>query len=786
MTDLFERTSAFLDRFEVYARSKTLNVQIDVHLRRIIHELLRSFMRICALSIKISKQHKVLLALEVFSFGTDKGVSEELGKLETLVQRETGMSVALILESVKVNELNVVAGFTETKSALKTVDSKVDGITGQLAGVSNILEKAEKLKEADGLSKQNREKIKSALKVEKETWRADQEEFVRTMVPGTGSWLLDDPQFIAWTEKAGYADPILAFEAREGFGKSYLCSTAIRRLFQLYPPAKSEDRISVAYYFFQKDNKDGKSVNKALRAIIWQLTQHDPVYQKSVAGACDKPEEFGNTLELWKQLVVSFSSKLESTAFVILDGIDEAEREVGHPLIQILRDTSLFAAEKRPLDLRLLLTGRPGSFLEIKKTPNIAMSTIHLGMRNKEDILKYVELRLDTMEIFKKSDQSDIQELKDRVRIDLSDGVKGDFFKLNYMLTEISKKRRRKEVEEVLEHADEDRQATIGREIERLRNTLGYEDIQDLNELLTWVIGAKQWPLLSTMEAVLLVKNGESSLMPLEEQVREKYSALLEVSEYQTLVITSDSIIDYFRTKAEQAAEQEATHSTLHESEVAILKRFLRNVCDDELFNKFGFEEFFQEKLSHKNSLIHVDLENMHAHILLSCFKAISVEQKSELDQLLEYSFYWLSDHLDEVDLALTQPGPKGAIGSQLIKLFLEEEYIDRWWTEQRMWMRSWWVYDDEYSSIVLRWFKDSAVVKGLTAEQKEWVNGLTSTSHPDDDLLKPMAKIMAKRWLRDGGMWFVKDCYWWLLGYTTKVSNVLYWFFLVQTHLIL
>ncbi|QVM11257.1 hypothetical protein D8B26_005911 [Coccidioides posadasii str. Silveira] len=546
----------------------------------------------------------------------------------------------------------------------------------------------------------------------------------------------------------------MAFEAKDGFGKSYLCSAAIRRLHRLYPPGNTEDRMAVAYYFFQKDNKDERSVNKALRAVIWQLTQRDAVYQKSVAGACDKPEEFGNTLELWRQLIVQFSTKIEVTIFIILDGIDEAKAETGDPLIQILREVSLFAAEKRPLSLRLLITGRPMSFLEINKTPNIAMSTIQLGTRNTEDILKFVELRLDTMEIFKKSDQPDIQELKERIRTELTHGAQGDFFKLNYMLTEISKKRRRKEIEEVLEHADEDRQATIAREIERLRQALGDEDIEDLNEVLIWVIGAMVWPLLTTLESALFIKNGESSLTPLENQVREKYSALLEVSEYQTLAVTSQSIIEYFRAKAQQAAEDKATHTALHESEIAIVKRFLRNFCDDELFNKFGFEEFFQEKLSHRNTSIHADLDNMDLHILLSLLKAICGELRSEVFTLIEYTC------------------PQSTIGSQLIKLFTEEEYVDRWWTQDRMWMRTGWVYNDEYCSIVLRWFKYSAVVKGLTVEQREWVNGLNSSSRPNDDLLKPIAKIMAKRWLQVCGLWFVEDIYWWLLGCVTKVKE--------------
>ncbi|EFW13917.1 conserved hypothetical protein [Coccidioides posadasii str. Silveira] len=468
------------------------------------------------------------------------------------------------------------------------------------------------------------------------------------------------------------------------------------RLHRLYPPGNTEDRMAVAYYFFQKDNKDERSVNKALRAVIWQLTQRDAVYQKSVAGACDKPEEFGNTLELWRQLIVQFSTKIEVTIFIILDGIDEAKAETGDPLIQILREVSLFAAEKRPLSLRLLITGRPMSFLEINKTPNIAMSTIQLGTRNTEDILKFVELRLDTMEIFKKSDQPDIQELKERIRTELTHGAQGDFFKLNYMLTEISKKRRRKEIEEVLEHADEDRQATIAREIERLRQALGDEDIEDLNEVLIWVIGAM------------------------------KYSALLEVSEYQTLAVTSQSIIEYFRAKAQQAAEDKATHTALHESEIAIVKRFLRNFCDDELFNKFGFEEFFQEKLSHRNTSIHADLDNMDLHILLSLLKAICGELRSEVFTLIEAPLALNLLNYSRRKNMLTGGGRKTACGCGL----------------------------------------------GLTVEQREWVNGLNSSSRPNDDLLKPIAKIMAKRWLQVCGLWFVEDIYWWLLGCVTKVKE--------------
>lgn len=613
VTDLFERISAFLDRFEIYARAKSLGVRLDVHLKKIIHDLLQSFIRICGISTKIAREPRVFLALKVFSFGTDEGIQAELTKLESLVQRETGMSVALILEAAKINQANITTGFSEVKSSMKSLDGKVDGLSSQLSGVPGFLERqeyAEKRKETDDIKKKHREKIKLALRIEalkldKESWRAYQEEFLRTRVSGTGQWLMDDPQLSTWADRQAFAAPTFALEAREGFGKSYLCSTVIRHLNYLYPPGRQDPRVSVTYYYFEKDNKDDKSVNKALRALIWQLTQNDPAYEKSVAGACDKPEEFGETRELWKQLVINLS-KMDATFFIVLDGIDEAETEHRKPLLQIIRDVSSMANQTGQLNIRLFLTGRPKAFEEIANSVSILIPKIGLGTRNRDDILKYVDTRMDTMDILKKSDQAVIAKLRTRIRETLTQGARGDFVKLDYKLSAISTKRRPAEFEEVLEHAGEDRGDTIAREVERLNETLGQEDIHDLNELLAWIIGAQQPLTLPQLNAILLVKNGEKSFASLEEQIRDKYAALVEVSNYdKTVTLRSDSITEYFNEKSE-AAEDQASSATadLHISEVALVKRFLRSVCDENLFNKFGFEEFFKRKLGNRTALI--------------------------------------------------------------------------------------------------------------------------------------------------------------------------------------
>ncbi|EFR01479.1 hypothetical protein MGYG_04487 [Nannizzia gypsea CBS 118893] len=775
LSELFERISTFLDRFQIYARAKVVGVKLDPHLRRIIHDLLRSFVRICALSIKISKHSKVLLALEVFSFGSDKGVSAELSKLETLVQNETKMSIALILESAKISEGKIAAGFSNVKSSLETVDTKLDTLDGHMDNVSTLLEKhdlAERRRDQEGLSKQRRDKIKAALKIDKEVWRTYQEDYVGNIVPGTGQWLLNDPQFSAWADPNTKSPPIFGLKAKEGYGKSYLSSAAIRHLYRLYPPGNQDARMSVAYYFFGGTtfNSTEKSVNIALRSIIWQLTQNDAVYQKNVASACDKPEEFGDSLELWKQLVVNFSPKTNAVFYIVLDGIEELDSEIGKPLVEVFRDISAMANEKSMMTVRLFITGRPTIFSEAETASGVSLSTIELGIRNKEDIEKFIEMRMDNMEILKNKEKPEIMELRDLVKTGLGKGTQGDYFQLNYLLAEISKKRRKKEIQEVLEHAGEDREATIAREIDRLNHTLGYEDIQDLVAILSWTMGAKRAPFLKTLEGVLLIKNGEASLMPLEEQVRTKYSALLEIAEYNSVILRSKAIREFFNKQTKQETKDAIANTELHPAEVAIVRRFLNSVCDKELFDKFGFEEFFKSKLGSKSASIRVNMETLKVHVILVGMKSVANERDEEMQALRNAHFYSFQECLEEVDLALTQPEPKTEIGSYLIKHFTDETYMRKWWIADRMFQRSWWSYEDKHVNTMLKWFKDSAVTRNLSAEMKEWVNGLISNINPNDDLLSHTAKYLAKQWLQTVN-WESRYLFWWLLGYVTKIK---------------
>jgi hypothetical protein len=283
---------------------------------------------------------------------------------------------------------------------------------------------------------------------------------------------------------------------------------------------------------------------------------------------------------------------------------------------------------------------------------------------------------------------------------------------------------------------------------------------------------------LKQAEAILFLKHNEKSLISIEEQI-EKYSAFLEVSgddDDNVIMLKSDSISAYFQKKSEEYANDQASSATasLHESEVAIVKRFLRLVCDDQLFQKFGFEEFFERKLAKNITRVGDGLgqDNIIFRIISTCIDAMLSDLDDVVAPLHDYAFLFFPDHLGAVDLALVDPQEKTRIGTQLIKLFLDEIYINKWWTEDRMYIKQYWIYEIEQDvdciGIVLMWLKDSAAVKKLTDSERAWVSGLTSNLKPEDDLLKPTAIVLAKRWLQTESD-TLQEVFWWLLGFVTK-----------------
>ncbi|KAJ5211191.1 Tetratricopeptide-like helical [Penicillium cf. griseofulvum] len=770
LAELFRRISDVLERCKIYMRLPA--DAVDVALRKIINEELVCFVDICALSIKVLKGHKVFIALKVFAFDGDEGVSGQLARLTTLVERESQMRATLGFESQKMSERNIIENRDGTRKINVTVDK---------------LLRLEKKREADTSSKKLLESIDSSLYNPSEAFKVVQRTFRRLLsdrVQGSGEWLKSDPLYAEWASHENSPFSVFGISGGEGYGKSFLFASIVKYLQDEQPQSENDMRcISTAYHIFDHDNKQ-TSLVQALKVLAWQIADQDIVYRKDISSV--KATGINQIGNLW-DILFSKSYKSDSTFFLLLDGIDQIEKSELKEFVQVLEELHATSESWADFRLRIFITGRNDTISKVKSQLGGGMLAIDAASENNDDVEKFIIDRMKKMEILSGSSDQ-VRSLQLEILENLKAHTHGDFVNIGLLLHEISGKQRPGEIRDILSRSGGKRSDTIARKIERLNETLNEEDISDLNTILTWVIYAWWPPTLATLEGVLFLKAGESSLRPLAEKITDEYSSLVRIMgepHPTTKVIpadshvelVSDSIMEFILNNDESDNLEDAPDldrtGNISEVEVRIVRRFLESVCDPKLFSKFGFEEFFQRKLKGKTALVGVDFYSINPSMLSTCLEVINHQESPTLASLLSYTSSCFHRHLERADPSLMQPQQKIALGPQLVNLFADEDTIRKWWRPFDSVIRCYWIYEDEFPEIALKWLQDSAVTRNLPDDQYKWVKSLSSKSEPDADIMEHIAKFTARLWLKSGlSSDQIAGCFAAVHGYITKIEN--------------
>ena len=497
---VMERTAAFLQRMKIYLDSQTSTV-LDKRLRPDVYEVLNHFTMVLGHSHKLatSKSRRLKLMAGLLFFGDDQGVSGSLAKLEVKIANVSRTEITLILR-----------GVSEAARNLRTLEEKVDRLnetatrtdataTRTEAGVGQLIAEQDR-RSAEEQKDQNTKLIRNTLNPDGNSpWLESHTKFQNQILKGTGAWLLQDHQlFSRFIDPEVKTTNVFGLSGDEGYGKSCICSTVVQWLLEKYSKGRSDDRVAVAYYYFNRDAKEKASINRAVRDILWQLTQYNPSYATDVASACEGSEEINKTFDLWNKFINDGGKKMISTFYVILDGIDEPETDPERPLAAIIKDLLAAQSVTSQLQLRLFISGRPSGFETLEKAVESTIPIISLGVRpgsdempkNQADILSYIEHYLDNMDVFKDNTSDEVSELRMRIPNELAAGVKGDFVSLTYKLEEISKCTRVRQIEQVLGRASETREEAIKRGVNNLNASLNRDEIEELNEILNFVIGA--------------------------------------------------------------------------------------------------------------------------------------------------------------------------------------------------------------------------------------------------------------------------------------------------------
>lgn len=715
--ELLERCTEFLERLDSYAKSG-----MNEKLTNVACEHLHLFVEICDRTLKMKqRQSRIKVFFKNMFFLEDDGIDELLKKMKRVGEKEYGLVAAETYKSSR-------EAATEARAAK---DMLADSMNKDKMN-KEMKKRKDAILKVLGYDKNDLDSLTGEPKTDR--WEEPLQRKRKQITARTGEWINEDPLFTSWIKGESPAKPILGLEGGYGEGKTLLAVNIIGLLRKRRVVDTSRSRLTVAYYFIETDVKSSpnkKEIARSLsRSLLWQLVSADEPFMKSVASICEKFEnkDFETFEDMWTHLLLENKDRLkqDSIFFIVIDGLDD-DIEALAPLLP------KFSTNPNHHHTRVLLTGKQSTFETLEKIEGVAFDKITLGATNVQDIELYIKNRMDEMDMLKVSDSPKVSEIRDEILSTLKAKTAGDYYKLVPALDDIEESNGdESEIRRCLEQAGETRPERIKATIDKLNVTRTKKEIDEINEIIIWVQSSFEWLSPNEMEAALALRfnntsGQQTSLLTMESKIRNKYS-LFTIGVNGYIVYSLPEYAENIPHKKRERSSDGVSDSMgeIQPAEIHMLKHYLRNICPKDVYEKFGFEEFFDLKLVRKGTYIYQDTDNAHMILALRCLNCL-VEQRTEKTELLHsYANEYLFSHLGFTELLLTDRDLRAEAGELLVKLFTTEYGIESLLAftclpgrrEENLFFHKkipprWEsVFDDVGVDLISRWFKDAAVVE--------------------------------------------------------------------------
>lgn len=272
--------------------------------------------------------------------------------------------------SVAVNATNVTV--LETGMTVNQMSAQVHEVQEMLG---NLIVSANEEKQDTG---EDKEALQGLINQVLRPSKVDsaQEWFERihkARVPDTGDWVHGEDVFQSWINKE---TPVIFVSGNPGSGKSFLAANMISFLLNRFPPARQcNPVISIGYFFFKDDKPQTRSFHQALRDLAFQISKDDPEYRKYL-GSIEEYEQISTLQSAWRLLFVEYflkKSNIESTAYILLDAVDESLDEDWRIFVDLAKD--LYANQSC---LQLAIVGRPHIRDELLEGLEVNLPTLHV------------------------------------------------------------------------------------------------------------------------------------------------------------------------------------------------------------------------------------------------------------------------------------------------------------------------------------------------------------------------------------------------------------------------
>jgi hypothetical protein len=164
---------------------------------------------------------------------------------------------------------------------------------------------------------------------------------------GTCGWILEEKQFITWSQADEPVSRLLWLSGGAATGKSVLSSFAINAL--------EERGVKYQYFFIRHSQPRKRTLSPPLRSIAYQVGQGFADFLRKVVALEVKKIDF-ETIDpksIWERLFRSilFRMEQEEPLYWVIDGLDEADNPRG--FIELLSEISILCPS-----IRVMVTSR--------------------------------------------------------------------------------------------------------------------------------------------------------------------------------------------------------------------------------------------------------------------------------------------------------------------------------------------------------------------------------------------------------------------------------------------
>ncbi|KAK6208206.1 hypothetical protein LQW54_006987 [Pestalotiopsis sp. IQ-011] len=714
---------------------------VGEHLKYAIQRIMISFVNICGLSIKLRNSGRwsnFKIGAKRVLFDDDSGVQREIEVLQELTKAHGEIQGTQTLTTVlETNEAltSLLYKAEETEVWQDIMDGKIDKVNSIAESTRNYvcgLKDSEDKRKSERSHERNLENIKKKLCLSQSSIDASKDtcdKLQDSAVHNTAEWLTkNDAQFQKWADQDDFANSLFVISGDKNTGKSVVMAAVSRHLQwkkDLLSPMKSQQTL-VADYFFPsptgKYDDDKPTVQTALKCIAFH-------------------------------------------------GLSDASKEQQRQLCHLL---STFKPEQS--NVRVLISLRPDQALGGEP------HRIRVEDHNSLDIKKYIDSEMKKDQMFQDTNETSVR-MREKMESIVATS-NGSYSKVNAVLAQVNMiilaDGPESEIDQILSKSSMDEKSLSKSIIPELEAALSPEEIEELNELLRWVIFGKKRLSVHQLTAALYIRFKTRSLLGPERKLKGKYSRILGIHRDGFVELNDNSLTEWLTKERKEVKVSDATPTftatiSVSNADSTTMHSFLWSFSQMIIRDSFGFQQVIKQSIIEQSKAkIQVSEVDSHLAIVRSTFDFLKDAPDNSTRSLGIYMLAYLPDHLKHlvearvVDTLVLQD-KQDITDGVFILLCSEHSFLRHWDACERVdWFR-----DPNELMVFQEWLADESATRHLSEGYQEFLRHVMNSRNPGKALLSVIMKVVAGKWAMDS-QWEIKKPYQWISGYLALPASFL------------